>query len=158
VTSHVVHLLVYLRRCIRGLDGPVRPMAHGRPAGQVPAVQEDMLDQHVDRAGNDCGLPPLIRPNRLETLPAPPRRGRGAPHVLPAPRASLSYDMKWKAIGLANVLLSMLIMGAVDGRRLRGESKRVRSANGAHLFRALLLRSCVRDFGPFSPRLSACTP
>lgn len=39
-----------------------------------------------------------------------------------------------------------------------GESRRVRSAKGAHLFRAPILRSCVRESKRHGPRLSACTP
>lgn len=70
--SHVAHFLVYFCRDIRGLDGAVLPMAHGRPAGQVSAVQEDALDQHMDRVSSECGLPPFIRPNRLKILLAPP--------------------------------------------------------------------------------------
>lgn len=68
IVSHVAYVLVYFCRDIRCLDGAVLPMAHGRPEGQVSAIQEGALDQHMDRIGSECGPPSFIRPNRLKIL------------------------------------------------------------------------------------------
>jgi hypothetical protein len=71
IVSHAAYLLVHFCRDLRCHAGAVLPMAHGRSAGQVSAIQEDALAQHMDRLGGECRIPPLIRPDRLRIFLGP---------------------------------------------------------------------------------------